>query len=262
MAYRVSASRVSPTIGDLTNAPEGAWRIQSRFRSTSARIAGRHTLKAGGNIWPVQLNRVILSAYDRGVYSFTNGYTGASTGFPDFLLGNMLSSNRRRVSSARPLTTMYNFYGGDDFRVSRRLTISLVCVMSFARRSSTGMIISRPGFRKMAENSLSPATRPTASAGVPTALFYQTPTRNFAPRIALAYDLFRRRQSHSAHRLRLLLQPGDFQRRVLQCSEPALRVPRQLHRHSHRGQFLSFANPFPTSGALGGQPAGSLSPGI
>ncbi|MDQ2945117.1 MAG: hypothetical protein M3Y27_04115 [Acidobacteriota bacterium] len=113
-------------IGDLTNAPEGRVENSEQIQANFSHIVGRHTLKVGGNIWLVQLNRIILSAYDRGVYSFTNAYTGASTGLPDFLLGMMLSSNRQEgFIREDAVTTMYNFYGGDDFRINRRLTISL-----------------------------------------------------------------------------------------------------------------------------------------
>jgi hypothetical protein len=247
------------TIGDLTNAPEARVENSEQLQVNFSRIVGQHTLKVGGNIWPVQLNRVFLSAYDRGVYTFTNAYTGASTGFPDFLLGTMLSANRQEgFIREDALTTMYNFYGGDDFRVSRRLTISLGLRYEL-----------RPAFvdkhnhiatwLPQNEGKFVVAGDPNNGfTGRANRALYQTPTKNFAPRIALAYDLFGDGKTILRTGYGIFYNLAIFNGQFFNALSPPYVYLDTYTAVPTAGQFLTFDNPFPSSGALGGQPGGQF----
>jgi hypothetical protein len=247
------------TIGDLTNAPEGRVENSEQLQANYTHIVGRHTLKAGGNVWPVQLNRVILSAYDRGVYSFTNAYTSASTGFPDFLLGMMLGSNRQEgFIREDALTTLYNLYGGDDFRVSPRLTVSLGLRYELRpafidRHNHIATWLPQNGGRFVVAGDPN-----NGFTGRANRALYTTPAKNFAPRVSLAYDLFGNGKTILRTGYGIFYNLAIFNGEFFNALSPPYVYLDSYTANPGAGQFLTFANPFPSSGALGGQPGGQF----
>jgi hypothetical protein len=113
------------TIGDLSFAPETRVENAQQIVFNLTNIQGKHTLRAGVDIRPLQFNNVSVLAFNRGVFTFTNFLTGASSGLPEFLLGlPQVAQRTRGVPRADARSTLFAFYVGDDYKVNPRFTIN------------------------------------------------------------------------------------------------------------------------------------------
>jgi outer membrane receptor protein involved in Fe transport len=96
----------------------------AQFSDNVTWIAGRHTLKFGGEVIPWFVNRYLPAENALfGNFSFTNRFTGQP--YADYLLGLPTT-----VTRLDPYYTQYNrfidlaFYAQDDFKLTPRLTLS------------------------------------------------------------------------------------------------------------------------------------------
>ncbi|MGH9784884.1 MAG: hypothetical protein ACRD88_11935, partial [Terriglobia bacterium] len=246
------------TIGDAINSPEGRVENSEQFIGNLTRIIGRHTLKTGATIWPVQLNRVFLSGIQRGSFNFTNIWVGGSTGLPEFLLGLPQTADRNiglvRVDGR---SVFYNFYGSDDIRVNRRLTLSLGLRYEL-----------RPSFVDK-ENRLSTFIQEGngrfAVAGDPNNGFngrmnralYRTPKKNFAPRAALALDLTGDGKTVLRMGYGIFYNMEIFNSQVLNALNPPFVISQTFQASPAAGIVLRISDPFSTTDPrAGGLPGG------
>jgi hypothetical protein len=158
-------------------------------------IKGRHTLKFGVDIEQVTLyGHVTLSA--RPNFDFTGVYTqnpqgraGTGSAFADFLLGdvNDYTTSTRPDNESRQHT--YEGYVQDDWKVSQKLTLNLglryeLAMPWYETSNHYSDFILQPG----------PAygllvTAPEASQYGLRNSFANPDTKNFAPRVGLAYQV-------------------------------------------------------------------------
>ena len=130
-------SGYSPRLGSPDFLPKFQKSKQFQFTNTTSWILGSHTLKFGPDVMaPLQLDYIDVPG-TRGRFDFAANYTGlpnaAATGLisntgnalADFLIGrptNVLLTNAKIVQQRR---YMYSFFGQDDWKVRRNLTVNL-----------------------------------------------------------------------------------------------------------------------------------------
>ena len=189
----------SPLQSLLNPVNDGHWQFSDNFTWNT----GKHTFKFGGEYINWFVNRYLPSVQGLyGSYNFTNRYTGNP--YADFLLGLPTA-----VTRIDPYPTQYNrwsdvsFYAQDDWKISRRLTMSLGLryeynqpayardgnMFSFDPKSGS-VIIPEDSARKLF-SPFFPADVPIVTAsslGLPKT-FRNADKNNWAPRLGLAYQL-------------------------------------------------------------------------
>jgi hypothetical protein len=247
------------TLGDALNSPEGRIENFEQFIVNLTRTQGRHTIRVGGNAWPVQLNGVHLAGIDRGTFSFTNIWSAASTGLPDFLLGLPQTAQRqlgRIREDAR--TVLYNVYGSDDIRVSPRLTFSVglryELRLSFVDKSNRlGSFIPEGEGRFIAAGDPN-----NGFTGRMNRSLYRTPKKNFAPRASLAYDLSGRGRTILRAGYGIFYNLEIFNSQYFNALNPPFVVFQAFNANPATGLVLPIADPFSAGPAAGGQPGGQF----
>ena len=105
---------------------EGVTRSRTwQFADNLSWIKGRHTYKFGLDIRRLNTTDItsFFSGDDMGVFAFNGQYTGQS--FGDFLLGVPLQTQLANTGAdVDGITNHYGFYAQDDWRVSKKLTLS------------------------------------------------------------------------------------------------------------------------------------------
>lgn len=95
------------------------------------KIAGRHTLKFGGEVRRIEWNYGQTN-YSSGTFNFTNAFTaqnplvptGSGYGFASFLLGDAASGQAQQIHSAAQLMYYAGLYITDTFQVNDKLTFT------------------------------------------------------------------------------------------------------------------------------------------
>lgn len=247
------------TIGDELNSPEGRVENSEQFMANFTRIVGRHTFRLGGAFWPIQLNRLNLAGIDRGLFSFTNLNTRATTGLPDFLLG-LPQSTQRQVGRIREdaRSAIYSFYGSDDIRISPRLTISMglryelrLPFIDKEDRLGTFLPEGRGRFVRAGEQN-------NGFTGRANRALYRTQTTNLAPRFSLAYSLTRDGRTILRTGYGIFYNLALFNTHYFNALSPPLVSFQLFNSAPDRGLVLTFDNPFPSVGVAGGQPGGQF----
>jgi hypothetical protein len=275
-AYGISGLYVTPEIdgvpavaiqgftavGDAGFSPEGRKENSEQFIGNYARVAGRHTLRAGTTIWPTQLNRVFVSGNQRGSFTFNNVYSLASTGLPDFLLG-LPQQAVRDIGIAREdaRATLFNFYGADDFRVSPRLIISLglryELQQPFVDKGNHLSVFLPEGQGRL----LIAGDPNNGLTGRANRALYPTPTKNFAPRVGIAYNLTGDSKTVLRTGYGIFYNLAIFNSQFLAAINAPFVVSQTFQADPARGVILPFANPFSSNPLAGGLPGGlSLTP--
>lgn len=96
-----------------------------QFTDDVAWVKGRHTFKFGGDFRRLRLF-YLVEDFGQGIFSFSNGASSVSgTAFSDFLLGRpFLSYAQAGNSGGNDRLNYFGAYFSDDFRLSRRLTLT------------------------------------------------------------------------------------------------------------------------------------------
>ncbi len=151
-------------------------------------IKGRHVIKFGGEIR--HLRHLTRAQQVGGFMTFDGTYTGNA--MADFVLGRNISYGTQSFLEDESRTGQYQFFGQDDIKVSRRVTLNLGLRYELNQpwvqvRDHTALV------RFGQQSTLFPAA-PLGLVyprdnGVPRGL-YPTDKNNFAPRVGLAWDLF------------------------------------------------------------------------
>jgi hypothetical protein len=96
-----------------------------QFTDNLVWVKGRHTLKFGGDVRRLRLF-YLVEDFGQGIFSFSDGLGSVSgTAFSDFLLGRpFLSFAQAGNSGGNDRLNYMGLYFTDDFRVTRRLTLS------------------------------------------------------------------------------------------------------------------------------------------
>jgi hypothetical protein len=151
---------------------------------------GNHSLKFGGDIRHTRVAGVFPS-----IAFGSFGFTGAVTTSPvaDLLLGRAaLFLQAGGKADKKIQQTAYYFYGLDDFRVSRRVTLNLGLRYELAPgyTGDDNLVLTFKAGQQSTFNPLYPTglLRPT-DPGIPRTLF-PTGKTNFAPRVGIAWDPF------------------------------------------------------------------------
>jgi len=97
-----------------------------QFTDNLVWVRGRHTLKFGADLRRLRLN-YLVEDFGQGIFSFSDGAGSASgNAFADFLLGRpFLSFAQAGNSDGNDRLNYLGAYLADEFRVNRRLTLSL-----------------------------------------------------------------------------------------------------------------------------------------
>jgi Carboxypeptidase regulatory-like domain len=149
---------------------------------------GKHNIKFGGEIRHTRLAS-LFSSLGFGAYTFNGLITGNA--FADFLLGKpflFLQAGGKEDKSLRQ--TVYYFYGRDDYRVAKNLTLNFglryELVPGFTERDNL-LLTFVPGQQSVESPFLPVGLVRAGDLGVPRTVF-PTGKRNFAPRVGLAWD--------------------------------------------------------------------------
>ena len=96
-----------------------------QFTDSLVWVKGRHTMKFGGDARRLRLF-YLVEDFGQGIFSFSDGFGSVSgSAFSDFLLGRpFLSFAQAGNSGGNDRLNYMGFYFADDFRVTRRLTVS------------------------------------------------------------------------------------------------------------------------------------------
>lgn len=249
-------------VGDAGFSPEGRVENSEQFSGNFTRIVGRHTLRAGTTVWPTQLNRVFVSGNQRGAFTFTNIYSKATTGLPDFLLG-LPQQAVRDLGIAREdaRATLFNFYGADDFRVSPRLIISLglryELQQPFVDKGNHLSVFLPEGQGRF----LISGDPGNGLTGRANRSLYPTPKKNFAPRIGIAFNLTGDGKTVLRSGYGIFYNLAIFNSQFLAAINAPFVVSQTFQADPARGVILPFANPFSSNPLAGGLPGGlSLTP--
>jgi hypothetical protein len=249
-------------VGDAGFSPEGRVENSQQFIANFTRIVGRHTLRAGTTIWPTQLNRVFVSGNQRGSFSFTNIYSKASTGLPDFLLGLPQQATRDLgIAREDARATLFNFYGADDFRVSPRLILSLglryELQQPFVDKGDHLSVFLPEGEGRLLISGY-PSNGLTGRAN---RALYPTPKKNFAPRIGLAFNLTGDGKTVLRTGYGIFYNLAIFNSQFLAAINAPFVVSQTFQADPARGVVLPFDSPFSSNPLAGGLPGGlSLTP--
>ena len=97
-----------------------------QFTDNLVWVRGRHTLKFGADLRRLRLY-YLVEDFGQGIFSFSDGFGSASgNAFSDFLLGRpFLSFAQAGNSAGNDRLNYVGAYFADEFRVNRRLTLSL-----------------------------------------------------------------------------------------------------------------------------------------
>ena len=197
--YRVSITGLFST-GTGVNDDRGTVSNTYNIVETFSMIAGKHSLRMGGEAVQYQLNRFNNFAV-RGSLAFasTSGTGNAFTPFQNFLRGAPTSLQSAFGDPARNfVATDYAAFFQDDFRFSQRLTFNLGLrweAMSFGHDKLNRAGVFDP---KLAAQGLNPFLIPEAVdlggfKGTPgvrnCALERCRDDNNFAPRVGFAWDI-------------------------------------------------------------------------
>lgn len=96
-----------------------------QFNDNLVWVKGSHTLKFGADVRRLRLF-YLVEDFGQGIFSFSDGFGSVSgTAFSDFLLGRpFLSFAQAGNSGGNDRLNYMGFYFADDFRVTRRLTLT------------------------------------------------------------------------------------------------------------------------------------------
>jgi hypothetical protein len=228
------------------------------FSAGLTHIRGRHTFKFGGELWPIQINNLTDPSQDRGTINFDNVLAGGSTGLPSFLLGQVhvasLSIGQARYD---PRATFFSFYGGDDMRVTPRLTLTLglrweIRESLVDKENHVSTFIPGDGGR------IAIAGDPqNGFSGRMNRSLYPTPLDDFGPRIGLSYALTGDRKTVLRGGYGIFYNVPIFNSYFLGAINPPFVVTETFIAQPSLGLFLPFSSPFPTGNQLaGGLPGG------
>lgn len=246
-------------IGDASFSPEGRVENSEQIIINVMRIAGRHSLRFGMNLWPTQLNNVFVSGQQRGAFTFDNTLTGGSTGLPALLLGLPFQANRDLgVSREDARSLLSNFYVVDDFRVNRRLTLNFglryelrPAFVDKQNRLST--------FIPEGEGRIALAGDPdNGFSGRANRSLYPTPKKNFAPRFGFAYDLTGDSKTVLRGGYGIFWNLAIFNSQFLSAINAPFVVSQTYQANPSRGVLLDFASPFSSNPLAGGLPGGLM----
>lgn len=250
------------TIGDLSFAPEQRVENSEQIVVNLMAIRGKHTFRTGLDIRPLQFNNVSVLAFNRGVFTFTNFLTGASTGLPEFLLGlPQVAQRTRGVPRADARSTLFAFYFGDDYKVTRRFTLNYgiryELYQPFVDKQNRMSVFVPDGYLDP------PRPGEILVAGDPNNGFrgrrnrslYPYTTRNWGPRLGLTLDLTGKgttvlRTGYGIY-YNLALWNGIF----LAWNNIPFRVDETFRANPATGLLLNFEAPFP-EGRVVGVPGG------
>jgi len=151
---------------------------------------GRHTLKVGADIRRNQMNLNIPSAFN-GAYDFAGNITGNA--FADFLIGRPQFFTQGGGNAAMHFRASdFDFFGEDSIAVTRRLKLTLG--LRYERPTWPYDLANRIAAFRPGEQSV---VRPDAPVGLVypgdpgvTRSTLQPLTKDFAPRVGLAWDPF------------------------------------------------------------------------
>jgi hypothetical protein len=250
------------SIGDAGFSPEGRVENSEQFIVNYTRIIGRHTLRAGTTLWPTQLNGVFVSGNQRGAFTFTNLYSRATTGLPDFLLG-LPQQAVRDIGIAREdaRATLFNFYVADDFRVNPRLIVNLGLRYELRQAfidKGDHLSVFLPEGQGRFLISGDPAN---GLSGRENRSLYPTPKKNFAPRIGIAWSLTEDNKTVLRTGYGIFYNLAIFNSQFLAAINAPFVVSRTYQADPARGVVLPFASPFSSNPLAGGLPGGlSLTP--
>jgi hypothetical protein len=158
------------------------------FVDNVAVSAGNHSLKFGGNIRHSHIFGLFPSLVF-GTFQFLGQVTGSPLG--DLLLGRPSSFSQVAGKEDKDIRqTAFYFYGQDDFRVNKNLTLNLglryELVPGFTERENL-LTTFKPGVKSVLSPTLPLGLLRAGDPGIPRTLF-PTGKRNFAPRVGLAWD--------------------------------------------------------------------------
>ncbi|HUS05499.1 MAG TPA: TonB-dependent receptor [Bryobacteraceae bacterium] len=113
------------SIGSQSWIPNGAVDNNTQFVEQLVYTRGRHSFKAGADVRRLRYDDLGY-AIQNGTYGFANQYTGNAVA--DFLLGIPQTAYAHRSGgkgfSFKTSNTEYSFYGQDDIKLSRNLTVN------------------------------------------------------------------------------------------------------------------------------------------
>jgi hypothetical protein len=169
------------------------------FRSTMTWVKGRHNLKFGGEYQYRSLPQ--NNDQDSASFAFTGQFSsttpaGAATGtgtygyaVADFLMGRIGTFSVTGRSPVYPYSWMYFFYAQDEWRISRKLTLTPGIryeTYSQIRDSQDNIADYVPGLKSSVYPAAPAGLIFTGDSGVPE--HFHPMHRVWAPRLGLAYD--------------------------------------------------------------------------
>lgn len=195
---RTSFSGFNTFIGSPDFLPKFQVTKQFQFADTISLNYGRHSIKAGADLRAPLRNNFMDVPGTRGSLNFDKiftcqrnpamqctGNTGLS--YADGLLGYVQSAQLTNVYSVDQRLHMYSFFGQDDFKVSRRLTLNLGLRYDFATPALEGK--NHTANFDPAGNGGQGALVLAKSGSLQDRALVKPNRANFAPRFGFAYQL-------------------------------------------------------------------------
>jgi hypothetical protein len=170
-----------PTL--TTFQPNNTWLFSDGF----SKIAGRHSMKFGGEFRYLQINERNTCA-PNGDYTFDGSETGVD--FADFLIGAPVSYNQCSQQFLDSRTRYGAIYGQDSFQIKPNLTLNLglrweVSMPWYDTQGKIETIV--PGLQSVVFPTAPRSWVVPGDPGIPSTLAH-TRYNNFAPRAGLAYS--------------------------------------------------------------------------
>jgi hypothetical protein len=251
------------TFGTATNLPQSRWDNTFNYVDSLTWNKGKHTIKTGVDIEHFYKHSYFVTD-NTGYFTFNGQFTGNA--FADYLIGGLRTTQYALGDpNQHPYTNSSSFYGQDQWKVSRNLTLDIgvrydVFTPQKERNNKLGTFDTTDGTLldgqgdRYSVNTTTGNLSLVGSANLGDTI-YKEPHWNFAPRVGFDYRLFNDtaviRGGYGIYYDQLVVGNGEYQNYGL--GPPYILI--KTYTNTVGNAPATWSNPFP-SGISGG----SISP--
>lgn len=193
-------SGFSPRLGSPDFLPKFQHSEQFQFTNTLSWTRGLHSFRFGTDVmFPMKLNYLDVPntrgrlTYDGSYTQFAGGLAGTGNALADFLVGTARNAALSNVNIVNQRRYMYGFFGQDDWKVRRNLTLNLGLRYDFGSPAfeKNNRITNFDPFAAAAATTNAQAVaalRIATDGSLANRALIKPDRTNFAPRVGFAYS--------------------------------------------------------------------------